>query len=412
MLPIILQDKPWMLTFTMENEECQFRYEKGGRPVMEAAWEDGILAISVLFSANEEPLYVQGEAAVGDRIRFVYRPYRLELYRNDILLDEEWPFGTPYFSIGTLVHSVADLSLEPIPEAEAEPDVTGSFTGAEGWMPGGGVFVGDCMPFAEGGRYHVLYLKDRHHHHSKWGKGAHQWEHISTADLIHWDRHPMAVAIDDPMEGSICTGSWIKEGLQHQLYYTVRMADGSSAPIRRSVSEDGFHYRKDTGFGFTLSDAYTGSSARDPKIVRGEDGLMHMFVTTTEKKSGKGCLVHLTSPDGEKWTEQGTIYTAPDAAEPECSDYLALNGKYYLIFSLHGEGQYRISDEPFTGWREPENPKIPCRSVPKAAVWHDRVIFAGFSGIDGYAGTMTFLEAVPGENGEFSYKPVPEMQEK
>ncbi|MBR4961592.1 MAG: glycosyl hydrolase, partial [Clostridia bacterium] len=361
-------------------------------------------------SANDEPLYVQGEAVLGDQIRFVYRPYRLELYRNDVLIDEEWPFGTPYFTLGTLVHSVSTLSLAPLPETEPEPDVTGSFTGAEGWMPGGDVFVGDCMPFSHGDRYHVLYLKDRHHHHSKWGKGAHQWEHISTADLVHWDKHPMAVAIDDPMEGSICTGSWIYANGLHQLYYTVRMADGSSAPIRRSVSEDGFHYRKDTAFGFTLSDAYTGASARDPKIVQGEDGLMHIFVTTTQKSTGKGCLVHLTSPDGEKWTELEPIYIAPDAAEPECSDYLALNGKYYLIFSLHGQGQYRISDTPFTGWREPKNPVIPCRSVPKAAVWRDRVIFAGFAGIDGYAGTMTFLEAVPGEDGEFSYKPVEEMK--
>ena len=410
MLPIILMDKPWMLTFTVENEECQFRYEKGGHPVLEAAWEDGILAVSALFSANDEPLYVQGDAAVGDRIRFVYYPYRLELYINDVLTDEEWPFGTPYFTLGTLVHSVTDLSLEPIPEPAEEPAVKGSFTGAEGWRPGGGVFVGDCMPFSHDGRYHVLYLKDRHHHRSKWGKGAHQWEHISTDDLVHWDIHPMAVAIDDPMEGSICTGSWILTGDRHQLYYTVRMADGSSAPIRRSVSEDGFHFSKDKAFGFTLSDAYTGASARDPKIVRGEDGLLHMFVTTTEVKSGCGCLVHLTSPDGENWTELGPIYIAPDAAEPECSDYLALNGKYYLIFSLHGQGQYRISDEPFTGWREPKNPVIPCKSVPKAAVWKDRVLFAGFAGIDGYAGTMTFLEAVPGEDGEFTYKPAADLQ--
>jgi len=410
MLPILLQNTPWMLKFTMENDETQFRYEKDGIPVLEAVWQDGILTVSTLFTANEKPLCVRGEAAVGDRIRFIYRPYRLELYCNDILLDEEWPFGEPYFSAGTLVHSTTDLSLEPIPESEPEPDVTGSFTGAEGWMPGGGVYVGDCMPFAHDNRYHVLYLKDRHHHCSKWGKGAHQWEHISTADLIHWDRHPMAVPIDDPLEGSICTGSWILEKGQHQLYYTVRMVDGSPAPIKRSVSEDGFHYRKDTEFGFTLSDAYTGATARDPKIVRGEDGLMHMFVTTREVKSGCGCLVHLTSPDGNNWTELGPIYIAPDAAEPECSDYIAFNGKYYLIFSLNLKGQYLISDEPFTNWKVPKNPVIPCESVPKAAVWNGRILFAGFKKMEGYAGTMTFLEAVPGDNREFTYKQVEESQ--
>lgn len=410
MLPVVLQDKPWMLTFAIGEEECQFRYESGGKPVLEGVWIDGILQISALFTANEAPLTLQGEAACGDRIRVVYQPWRMELYRNDTILDEEWPFGTPLFADGTLVHCQSGLAMEQIPAETEKPDTLGSFTGAEGWRPGGGVFVGDCMPFADGDRYHVLYLKDRHHHRSKWGKGAHQWEHISTKDLVHWDIHPMAVAIDDPMEGSVCTGSWICVGDRHQLYYTIRMSDGSAAPIRRSLSEDGFHYRKDRNFGFTLSDAYTGASARDPKVVRGEDGLMHMFVTTTDAASHKGCLVHLISADGEAWSETGPIYTAPDRSEPECPDYIAYKGRYYLIFSLHGEGQYLISEEPFTGWRVPRNPKIPCRSVPKAAVWHDRIIFAGFSGIDGYAGTMTFMEAVPDENGEFTYKPVAEMQ--
>jgi len=410
MLPITLQNTPWTLAFPVGEEGCQFRYERDGHPVLEAEYTEGTLRISALFTAREEALTLTGEAAPGDRIRFVYQPWRMELYRNAAILDEEWPYGDPQFPEGTLVHCAGGLTLEPVPEKPAEPDVLGSFTGAEGWMPGGGVFVGDCMPYAEGDRYHVLYLKDRHHHRSKWGKGAHQWEHLSTADLIHWDIHPMAVEIDDPSEGSICTGSWIGRGGKHWLYYTVRMSDGSSAPIRRSVSEDGFHYTKDRAFGFTLSDKYTGSSARDPKIVQGEDGLLHMFVTTTLKAEGKGCLVHLTSADGEAWTEKEPIYIAPDANEPECSDYIAYHGKYYLIFSHHGVGQYLYSDAPFSGWKTPKEPKIPCHSVPKAAVWNDRILFAGFKGAGSYAGTMTFLEAVVDENGEFSYIPVREMQ--
>ena len=64
----------------------------------------------------------------------------------------------------------------------------------------------------------------------------------------------MAVAITKPEEGSICTGSHMRVGDIHYLYYTVRMADGSPAPIRRSVSRDGFHFTKDEGFGFTLSE--------------------------------------------------------------------------------------------------------------------------------------------------------------
>ncbi len=405
MLPIILQNKPWCLVFPLVAEECQFRYEKGGRAVLEATYVEGQLCIDAYFAGHEEPLSLVADTAPGDSIRFVYYPWRMELYVNDTIVDEEWPYGDPLLAEGTLVHCADALSLEPVPEKEAEPDVLGSFTNAEGWKPGHGVFVGDCMPYSDGERYHVLYLKDRHHHHSKWGKGAHQWEHLSTADLVHWDIHPMVVAIDDTMEGSICTGSWIPRNGKQYLYYTVRMSDGSAAPIRRSVSADGFHYTKDKDFGFTLSARYTGASARDPKVVEGADGLLHMFVTTTLVKEGRGCLAHLTSADGESWSEQEPIYVAPeDSGEPECSDYFVCRGKYYLVFSLRGMGQYRVSDKPFTDWQTPADPKIPCHSVPKAAVWQDRVLFTGFKPEGGYAGTLTFLEAIPDENGVFSYK--------
>lgn len=270
-----------------------------------------------------------------------------------------------------------------------------------------GIGVADATP-ARDERYHVLWLKDRHHHRSKWGLGAHQWEHISTADLVHWDIHPMAVPITRPEEGSICTGSWMRVGDTHYLYYTVRMADGSPAPIRRSVSRDGFHFTKDEDFGFTLSGRYHRPSARDPKLVRAEDG-WHMFVTTSDLTLGRGALAHLRSTDGEHWEELDSIYVSPDDNQPECPDYFAFGGRYYLVFSHHGRAHYRYSDKPFSDWQTPADPIIPCGSVPKAAIWRGRLIFTGFSSMGGYAGTMTFLEAHAGESGELTFAPVPEM---
>lgn len=399
-----------MLCFTLADAPIQFRYEKDGAPAMTAALEGESLTVSAYYTASDKPLTLISKAKSGDAVRLILQPWRIELYVNDVLMDEEWPFGEALFDAAMPAECNVELTFADIPAKPEAPTVAGSFTGAEGWYPGNGVFVGDCMPYTDGGRYHVLYLKDRRHHGSKWGKGAHQWEHLSSPDLIHWDIHPMAVEIDDPREGSICTGSWICEGGKHHLYYTVRMADGSSAPIRRSVSDDGYHFRKDPDFSFTLSDLYTGASARDPKVVRGADGLMHMFVTTTQVASGRGCLVHLTSDNGDKWDEQGTIYVGPDGGEPECPDYFCYRGRYYLIFSHGARAQYLYSDKPFTDWKVPADPKIPCHSVPKAAIWNDRIIFSGFIGLGGYAGSLTFMEATVDEKGEFVYLPVKEMQ--
>ena len=399
---------PCAYRFTVTDHDCQYRMEQDGGTVLEIMYCGGALSASLVYDAVDEPLRLTADAKVGDDILLAFYPYRVELYRNGELCDEEWPFGSSRFAgAQTSVCNVsAVVCAMPMP-----PVSQGSFVGAEGWRPGGGVFVGDCMPFVYGDRYHVLYLKDRHHHRSKWGRGAHQWEHISTADLVHWEIHPMAVAIDDPMEGSICTGSHIYEGGRHYLYYTVRKSDWSPATIERSVSEDGLHYEKDRTFRFTLSEHYDQSSARDPKVIRGADGLAHMFVTTSETASGNGALAHLVSEDGDHWREIGSIYVSPDRDQPECSDYFEYRGKYYLIFSHHGRAQYRYSDRPFDGWIIPEQPEIPCSSVPKAGIFGDRIIFAGFRGIDGYAGVMTFMEADTDENGVMRFFPVAEMSE-
>jgi hypothetical protein len=84
---------------------------------------------------------------------------------------------------------------------------------------------------------------------------------------------------------------------------------------------------------------------------------------------------------------------------PECPDYFKFNGKYYLIFSLRGRAYYMLSDDPFEGFVMPQDPIIPCESVPKCAEWEGRLIFAGFKKINGYAGTMTFKAAIADEKG-------------
>ena len=397
---------PCAFSFVVTEAAELFRMERDGACVLRIDRREGEICAALQYDVQDAPLCLTAEASVGDTVTLAVYPYRVELYCGDTLCDEEWPYGNPCYADAEV--SVCNVQMHPC-ALPIPPVSAGSFVGAEGWRPGGGVFVGDCMPYVHGDRYHVLYLKDRHHHGSKWGRGAHQWEHISTADLVHWEIHPMAVAIDDPMEGSICTGSHIYENGKHYLYYAVRKSDWSPATIERSVSEDGIHFSKDRAFRFTLSDAYDKGSARDPKVIRGADGKCHMFVTTSEAASGNGALAHLVSDDGDDWREIGSIYVAPDRDQPECSDYFCYRGKYYLIFSHHGRAQYRYSDAPFDGWTIPEEPEIPCSTVPKAGIFGDRIIFAGFRGMGGYAGVMTFMEADTDERGVMRFFPVAEM---
>ncbi len=396
--------KNMKITFSPVQIPCYAAAYKAGRKTLEIQILEDEVILDLYYDTHRRPLSLCAEVKAGDTVTLISLPHRNELYVNGVLCDEEWPHGNRRFCMGDPIITDMELCIEDHTEEKTElPCVTDTFVGAEGWRPGGGVYAGDCMPYVKGDTYHLLYLKDRHRHHSKWGLGAHQWAHISTKDFLHWSVHPMAVEITDPMEGSICTGSWIQKGDMEYLFYTVRMSDYSAAPIRRSISTDGYHFEKDTEFGFRLSERYTASSARDPKVVFADDGKYHMFLTTTLASEKKGCLAHFVSEDMDHWEELDPIFVHDTSDEPECPDYIRYNGRYYLIFSLCGEAHYLYSDRPFDGWVSPSEPIIPCASVPKGGVWNGKIVFSGFRSNGGYAGTLTFREAGVDENGELVY---------
>lgn len=394
------------LSFCVNKLPLCFASFKGGAQSLVIQAADGILTVLVLYDFHSTPLKLFGEIAENDLVDVILLEHRIELYVNGELKDEEWPAGNRYFEYGDGIDCDIDVAVTEYSEPVTElPDIISTFENAEGWRPGNDVFVGDCMPYRKNDEYHVLYLKDRHHHGSKWSLGAHQWGHISTKDFKTWYVHPMAVPITESWEGSICTGSWIEHEGREYLYYTVRRDRVKPAPICRSVSSDGYHFTKDKNFGFTLDGKYNKACARDPKVVKGDDGLFHMFLTTKLVKEDRGCLAHYVSKDLEKWEECDTpIYISPDSNQPECPDYYKYNGKYYLVFSIQGKAHYMISDKPFSDFKMPENPIIPCARVPKCAEWQGRLVFAGFDMIGGYAGTMTFKAARAAENGELIFE--------
>ena len=394
------------INFKIEKQPFYAVSHKNGRKTLELQALDGNITVSVVYDYNNRPLDLTSEVKDGDSVEVILYDYRIELYINGELRDEEWPCGSRLFALDDEIIPNGFVSVcEHIKEEKELPCVISTFENAQDWYPGNGVFVGDCMPYRKGNEYHVLYLKDRHHHRSKWGMGAHQWEHISTRDFKKWSIHPMAVEITEEWEGSICTGSWIeKDGVEY-LYYTVRRAHGLPAIITRSISYDGYHFTKDKNFGFVISEKYNGPVTRDPKVIKGEDGLFHMFLTTVLVEENLGCLAHYVSSDLESWQEADKpIHIVENSDHPECPDYFKYNGKYYLVFSLRGRARYLVSDKPFEDFRVIDDTLIPCAGVPKCAEWNGKLIFTGFEVINGYAGKMTFKGATADENGKLIFE--------
>lgn len=166
------------IEFTINQEGTQFWANGNGEKVLNCSLKSGQLDVAVKYDFLNKPhLHLSSEAKVGDKIKVHILPYRLELYINGMLSDEEWPCGEHYLRDCPIIDNGCNLSIcESVTSKGKEPSVLGVFQNVEGWKPEENVLVGDCMPYCHNGIYHVLYLKDRHRHGSKWGL-----EHISGA---------------------------------------------------------------------------------------------------------------------------------------------------------------------------------------------------------------------------------------
>lgn len=442
------QEERW----SMELDFAERREEADAEKELLSAWHRGRKAVrisrqktegeeivcEVYTTAVERPLKLTAENAENIRsLRLVWLNYRIELWADGNLVDEEWPVGGCLTGDGAEaekmpeeagmevlteeIHGLEDVKLlyrnadvqvrlEACAQDTAEVECEDTdIADIRYWAPElGRNNVGDCMPFGDGETFHLFYLKDRHQHQAKWGKGAHQFAHISTRDMVHWKQHPVAVGITHQWEGSICTGSVIRAKGKYYAFYAVRMVDGSGARLSWAVSDDCVHFTKSEKY-FTLKAPYETVSARDPEVFLGEDGKYHMIVTTdweeAEVPERKGCLAHLVSDDLENWEQKAPFLIPGYTDQPECCDYFAWNGWYYLIFSNYGTAKYRYSKTPFGPWICPEQEILDglLYRVPKTAAFGNRRIAAGFLCInpqgESYAGNLILRELVQHPDG-------------
>lgn len=99
------------------------------------------------------------------------------------------------------------------------------------------------MPFFHESVFHLFYLLDENHHQGKNGLGGHQWAHATSADLVQWEHHPLALGIDQDWEGSICTGSVFYHNQTYYAFYATRTLDRSEH-LSLALSSDGVVFEK------------------------------------------------------------------------------------------------------------------------------------------------------------------------
>jgi hypothetical protein len=359
-----------------------------------------------------------------------FRDANLELFVDGVLVDEEWPHGGLYqfaapFLIGAgyqqgklqagfdgLVDHVAlwdrALSAEEIRQLSGgaaevnarELEINGPLqTSPQYWKPRGyNAWAGDCMPFFHDGTFHLFYLFDRHHHSSKWGQGAHQYAHLSSTDLVHWQQQPMAVPIVRQWECSMgtCDCLW-HDGVYHMFYtdcgsrceYNDKPQEGSWIFV--ATSTDGIHFHKD------LKPLVRGGDCtvfRDPAT-----GLFHLV---------RGGGNRLVSSDLRHWEEiPGDFVRRKPGTTGECPHLFAWNGWYYFILGTNAIWRSRSALGP---WEEMKPTIYDGLYVPKVAEFTgNRRILAGFNFERGWAGHLALRELVQSPDGSLGMKFPPEL---
>lgn len=349
----------------------------------------------------------------------------LEMFVDGVLVDEEWPhgglcdfraplvIGAGYVNgglkggfTGEIDHlafwdralgddEIAAISGGRKEVARRDIEIFGPVRSSlQYWSPRGyNTNAGDCMPFYHDGTFHLFYLFDRRHHGSKWGMGAHQYAHVSSTDLVHWQHHPLAIPISRQWECSMGTGDIIWNDGVYNIFYTDcgSRCEFSDKPERshwiyRATSTDGVHFKKDYK---PILRGHDCKVSRDP--VSGQFQLLR-FGTNL-----------VASTDLQTWHEEpGSFVQLKKGTSEECPNLWEWNGWFYFMI---GRNAIWKSRRPKGPWEEMAPTVYDGLFVPKVAAFrNNRRILAGFLGDNGWAGCLVLRELVQMPGGQLGVK--------
>ena len=334
------------------------------------------------------------------------RDERIALHCDGVLVDEDWPFtarrgaGAPRILRSDLASAlVVGDDREEIQAGAAAivrwtPDAHpfGTY-----WRPpGANASAGDTMLCVRDDELHLFWLADRRWHRSRWGVGAHQFDHAVTSDLRAWTRLPRAVGIDAPWI-TVGTGTCVHDGERFHLFWHNH-GERFAAPEGTFVSTSA------DGVGFAPDDGFHRPDLIQPGVWR-EDGEWRML-----------CHTRLYgSTDLRAWRLIDERFIAmPAGVTDECPCVFAHGGRMWLMTGRCGFWSWGPGERP-----RPLHERAPFdgQMVPMVAAWRGRLIMAGWvvddaatvGTRDPWGGTLIMRELTARGDDGFALRWVPEM---
>jgi hypothetical protein len=227
---------------------------------------------------------------------------RWTMYVDGRLLDNDFPFGYPRWAernswkLDAERVLRADLyfpALQPVAKAGTEPWKP---PGVQYWTPPGhNTWVGDVATCYYAGRYHVFYLFDRRHHQSKFGCGAHYFEHLSTKDLKTWTEHEAATPLEEQWE---CIGTGTPFVFNNQLHLSYGLHTTRVFPAEKTALPAQWDYLRKNGRTGSFPGATTAGVPAGSTYAVSADGVSRFAKSQTLFHPCENPSVYL-DPDGK-----------------------------------------------------------------------------------------------------------------
>lgn len=198
-------------------------------------------------------------------------------------------------------------------------------------------WVGDAMPFYEGGAFHVFYLQDTRPAPATY----HPWYKAVTTDFVNYQDEGEMIPCgkDGSQEDALGTGSVFKDGSTYYAFYTAHNGDLDPREIiYLATSTDLKKWDKQTSFSFRAPDGYDRNEFRDPFILKKGNEYKMLISTRADVGGGdwKGVIAQFKSNDLLNWSVDTTepfFYIDESEFMVECPDVFVEGNYEYLIYS-------------------------------------------------------------------------------
>ncbi|MBN0038568.1 GH32 C-terminal domain-containing protein [Cellulosimicrobium cellulans] len=296
-------------------------------------------------------------------------------------------------------------------------------------------WVGDVIPWQEGGVFHLFYL----HETRRTPKDGMPWHRVVTDNLVDFHDAGEALASGGPSAAdfNVYTGSIVvdDEGTHHAFYTGQNPAhvgaDGRPLQVvMHATSSDGMRsWRSHPEETFGATPGYETGDWRDPFVFwDAQAGLWRMLITARHDhgpERRRGVIAQCVSRDLSTWEAAAPFWDPRRYVAHECPEVFQWGEWWYLVYSEFSDAfttRYRMARSLEGPWLVPEHDTLDGRAyyAAKSAERDGRRFFFGWiasregatdDGAWQWAGTMSVLEAEQREDGTLVFHPTRELRD-